>query len=229
MPDTCIKRKRHLVSKPVSIQSTPTSQSPPGSFTIAVCRSSPVITSSSDFHDHDLKSRKLPTYSLLKQRKSSSSSTGSGKRKERQEVNQSSLAVSPKQEDENQSGKMVEHSPCDSRQSEESKSTTEGGNSKKKRNRKRKRKSGNFYYFNLLAFRIANRHWWATGQTFANSADLNVISSTEIADDCCYVYLSCEGFLAFLFCCFTSQVNSYSHGGTVSSPIRLTTLFPGQA
>ena len=155
MPDTCIKRKRHLVSKPVSIQSTSTSQSPSGSFTIAVCRSSPVITSSSDFHDHDLKSRKLPTYSLLKQRKSSSSSTGSGKRKERQEVNQSSLAVSHKQEYENQSGKMVEHSPCDSRQSEESKSTTEGGNSKKKRNRKRKRKSGKFSYFYHLALKMA--------------------------------------------------------------------------
>ena len=29
-----------------------------------------------------------------------------------------------------------------------------------------------------------------------------------------------------LFCCFTSQVNSYGHGGTVSSP---NTFFPGQA
>ena len=31
----------------------------------------------------------------------------------------------------------------------------------------------------------------------------------------------------FVFCCISSQVNSYGHRGTVSSP--LTTLFPGQA
>ena len=33
--------------------------------------------------------------------------------------------------------------------------------------------------------------------------------------------------LHVLFCCFTSQVNSYGHGGTVSSPNH--TFFPGQA
>ena len=36
----------------------------------------------------------------------------------------------------------------------------------------------------------------------------------------CVLYFVC------LFCCFTSQVNSYGHGGTVSSP---NNTFPGQA
>ena len=35
-----------------------------------------------------------------------------------------------------------------------------------------------------------------------------------------------SGILICLFCCFTSQVNSYGHGGTVSSPNH--TLFLGK-
>ena len=48
----------------------------------------------------------------------------------------------------------------------------------------------------------------------------------SIPDRCLLHYF--EKYAVCLFCCFTSQVNSYGHGATVSSP-NLTIFFSGQA
>ena len=40
------------------------------------------------------------------------------------------------------------------------------------------------------------------------------------------IFVLAEIFVFCLFCCFTSQVNNYGHGETVSSPNH---TFPGQA
>ena len=40
------------------------------------------------------------------------------------------------------------------------------------------------------------------------------------------IFVLAEIFVFCLFCCFTSQVNNYGHGETVSSP---NDSFPGQA
>lgn len=151
VPDTCLKRKRHLVSRPIPHSSFSTSQTQAASFTIAVCQASPVITSSTDAYghipfDHDLRPRKTTSCSSLKQRKSSSSSTGSCKKKQKVALNQSSLTLSTKTGTENQSQPVVGHSPEDGKQLEESKSVEGSQTNKRKRDRKRRRKSGEFSY-----------------------------------------------------------------------------------
>ncbi|KAK3611903.1 hypothetical protein CHS0354_021339, partial [Potamilus streckersoni] len=64
VPDTCIKRKRHLVSKPLPQQSmnqqnSMPSQSQPSSLTIAVCHSSPIISSSTHSNTNLRRSPKI--------------------------------------------------------------------------------------------------------------------------------------------------------------------------
>ncbi|KAL3881737.1 hypothetical protein ACJMK2_028133 [Sinanodonta woodiana] len=64
VPDTCIKRKRHLVSKPLPQQSMNQQNSMPSlsqssSLTIAVCHSSPIISSSTHSSTHLQRSPKI--------------------------------------------------------------------------------------------------------------------------------------------------------------------------
>ena len=152
VPDTCLKRKRHLVPRPLPLHPPRTSLSQSTSFSIAVCRASPIVTGTSDLYTHDLKRRKtLPSATSCKQRKSSSSSTGSSRKTEKVPVIQSSHAPvtteahqSESGEGHSQTGSQLEESKLTVglSQAEESKSST-GGQvvSKKSRNRKRRRRS----------------------------------------------------------------------------------------
>lgn len=141
VPDTCLKRKRHLVSRPLPLHPPRTGLNQSTSFSIAVCRASPTVTSSSDIFTHDLKRRKtVPSATSDKQRKSSSSSAGSSRKNEKSTVNQSSLVLSTTEAHQSESGGG--HSQ-DGSQLEVSKSAV-GGQvvQKKSRNRKRRRRSG---------------------------------------------------------------------------------------
>ena len=158
VPDTCLKRKRHLVPRPLPLHPPRTSLSQTTSFSIAVCRASPIVTGTSDLYSHDLKRRKtLPSTTSCKQRKSSSGSAGSCRKTEKVPVIQSSHAPalgtteahqSESGEGHSQTGSQLEESKstvgCLS-QAEESKSSIgDQVVSKKSRNRKRRRRSGKY-------------------------------------------------------------------------------------
>ena len=70
----------------------------------------------------------------------------------------------------------------------------------------------------ITTFSCHNVCYWITVTSYDKSLNL-------ILDLLFFLY-NMNILFVCLFCCFTSQVNSYGHGGTVSSP-NLT--FPGQA
>ena len=56
---------------------------------------------------------------------------------------------------------------------------------------------------------------------FENSLDPDLLALSALIENTCLQLECCRltgGWLVGWFCCFTSQVNSYGHCGTVSSP-----------
>ena len=77
-------------------------------------------------------------------------------------------------------------------------------------------------------------------ELYQNVKQFGLITETNIMSVLIWVQIVCNGYQQttfFLFCCFTSQVKSYGHGGTVSSPnhtfswasLNKTKLCPGPA